>query len=127
MATTCSSSVGPTSSRSEKRSGSSSTWPTAAAGCEVLLPAKPGPGSGSAPRWWAVAAALARLSAASLSGWPAWPLTHSNCTRRPCIASSSAFISSTFITGLPSLFFQPLRFQFFIHLVIESMTYLLSQ
>src|SRR5687768_7824958 len=43
------------------------------------------------------------------------------------MASSSAFISSTLSTGLPSLFFQPLRFQPGIHLVTESMTYLLSQ
>src|SRR6476661_6774563 len=43
------------------------------------------------------------------------------------MAASRAFISSTLSTGLPSLFFQPLRFQPGIHLVTESMTYLLSQ
>ena len=36
------------------------------------------------------AAARARTSAASLSSWPAWPLTHSNVTRRPAIAWSMA-------------------------------------
>ena len=55
MATTCSSSVGSTcrawSSRSLNRSGSCSTCPTVAAGWAVLLPAKPGPASGSTPRW----------------------------------------------------------------------------
>ena len=46
---------------------------------------------------------------------------------RPAIARSRACMISTFMTGLPSPFFQPLRFQPGIHWVIELMTYLLSQ
>ena len=112
-------------SRSLKRSGSSST--TVGPDCGTVLtaaPAKPGPGSATRPAWYADAAALARLSAASLSTWPEWPLTHSNFTRprRPSIASSSAFISSTFFTGWPPPVFQPLRFQPAIHLVTALIT-----
>ena len=43
------------------------------------------------------------------------------------MATSMAFISSTFMTGLPSPFFQPLRFQPAIHFVTTLMTYVLSQ
>src|SRR5699024_10352525 len=87
----------------------------------------PGPASGVPPEAWALAAPLARASAFSLSSWPAWPLTHSKVTDLPAIAASSAFITPTLSTGLPSAFFQPLRFQPGIHLVIELITYWESQ
>src|SRR5690606_17001454 len=95
--------------------------------CAVPLPRYPGPTCGSCFLENAVAAALARLSAASFMAWPAWPLTHSNSTLRPASARSMSFSSSTFMTGLPSFFRQPLRFQPGIHLVTELMTYWLSQ
>src|SRR5699024_346539 len=86
----------------------------------------PGPPTGSCCLEKAVAAALARRSAAAVIAWPEWPLTHSNSALRPASARSMACSSSTFRTGLPSFLRQPLRFQPGIHLVMELMTYWLS-
>src|SRR5699024_4802438 len=82
----------------------------------------PGRAAGVPPEAWAVAAPLARASACSLSSRPAWPLPHTKVTDLPAIAASSAFITPTLSTGLPSAFFQPLRFQPGIHLVLELIT-----
>ncbi len=74
-----------------------------------------------------VATARARSSAASFRSWPAWPLTHSKLYLRPASSRSMSLRMSTFSTGLPSALRQPLRFQPGIHLVMELMTYWLSQ
>src|SRR5699024_9853589 len=110
----------PASSAGGGAAGSSPTPTDRASG-------NPGPASGVPPEAWALAAPLARASAFSLSSWPAWPLPHSKVTDLPAIAASSAFITPTLSTGLPSAFFQPLRFQPGIHLVIELITYWESQ
>ena len=113
----------------ENRSGSGSVCPTVKSRRPAgrAMAGNPGPWATGSPRWKAVAAARARSSAASFIEWPAWPLTHSNWTFRPWSAASSSFISSTLRTGLPSPFFQPLRFQPGIHLVRELITYCESQ
>ncbi len=48
-----------------------------AAPSSASWPAQPGPAGIALRPWNAVATARARTSAASLSGWFAWPLTHS--------------------------------------------------
>ena len=75
----------------------------------------PGPRFGSCRRLYAIAAAFARLSAASLSSCPACPLTHRNVTEAPLFrrrvrSSSISLICSTFRTGFPFDFFQPFSF-----------------
>src|SRR5699024_1822652 len=90
------------------------------------LPRYPGPISGSCFFENAVAAALARRSAASFIAWPECPLTHSNSTLRPASARSMSLSRSTFSTGLPSFLRQPLRFHPGIHFVTELITYWLS-
>ena len=116
--TTCSSSDGsaPRPARTGRRRA-----PAAAVTSKSWLPRRPGDararGPGCSPFWNASAAALASLSAASLSSWPLCPFTHSKRTRSaPSMAASSAFMISTLATGLPSPFFQPRRFQPGIHL-----------
>ena len=51
--------------------------------------------------------ARASSSARSFSGWPAWPLTHSQVTLWRACASSSRCHSSTFFTGFLFEVFQP--------------------
>src|SRR5215217_7007252 len=69
---------------------------------------------------------LARLSARSLSSWPAWPLTHFHSILCRLVAASSACQSSRFFTGFLSAVFQPFFFQPCIQLCTPFLTYWLS-
>ena len=66
--------------------------------------------------------ARASSSARSFSGWPAWPLIHSQRTLWRACAASSRCHNSAFFTGLRSAVRQPLRFQPWIHWVTPFFT-----
>ena len=72
------------------------------------------------------AAAQASWSTRSFSAWPAWPLTQCHSIRCGSAAAHSACHSSAFLTGFLSAVRQPLRRQSWTHLVMPSLTYMLS-
>ena len=69
---------------------------------------------------------LASMSARSLPGSPAWPLTQCHCTSCALASVSSCCHSSRFFTGLPSAVFQPRFFQPWIQVMMPLRTYSLS-
>jgi hypothetical protein len=69
---------------------------------------------------------LARASARSLPGSPAWPRTQRQSTVCGAFSSSSRCQRSMFFTGLRSAVFQPRAFQLWIQLVMPLRTYSLS-
>src|SRR5579864_9762725 len=75
---------------------------------------------------FASAAAQARASTRSFSGWPLWPFTQCHSTRCGAAAATSSCHSSAFLTGFLSDVRQPLRCQLWIQRVIPSRTYWLS-
>ncbi len=66
---------------------------------------------------------LASSSARSLPGLPECPFTQRQSILCPCVAASSRFQRSSFLTGFLSAVFQPRRFHECIHSEMPFWTY----